>query len=61
MLLYDSGLRLTESLELRVKVIDFVYNQIVERDSKGEKDRIKMQSQKIIDPLKKPLQGYRNS
>ncbi len=35
MLLYGSGLRLSESLELRVKDIDFGYNQILVRDSKG--------------------------
>jgi site-specific recombinase XerD len=39
MLLYGSGLRLSESLELRVKDLDFGYNQIRVRDSKGEKDR----------------------
>jgi integrase len=32
MLLYGSGLRLSESLELRVKDIDFGYNQIIVRD-----------------------------
>lgn len=55
MLLYGSGLRLTESLELRVKDIDFGYKQIVVRDSKGEKDRITMLPQRIIEPLKKHL------
>lgn len=55
MLLYGSGLRLTESLELRVKDIDFDYNQIIVRNSKGEKDRSTMLPQKIIQPLKKHL------
>ena len=52
MLLYGSGLRLSESLELRVKDIDFEYNQITVRDSKGEKGRSTMLSQKIVQPLK---------
>lgn len=55
MLLYGSGLRLSESLELRVKDIDFGYNQIMVRDSKGEKDRTTMLPQKIIVPLKEHL------
>jgi len=55
MLLYGSGLRLSESLELRIKDIDFGYSQIVVRDSKGEKDRITMLPQKIVEPLKNHL------
>ena len=39
-LLYGSGLRLTEFLRLRVKDIDFGYNQIAVRDGKGGQDRI---------------------
>ena len=38
-LLYGGGLRLSEGLNLRVKDIDFDYNQIIVRDGKGEKDR----------------------
>lgn len=55
MLLYGAGLRLSESLELRVKDIDFGYSQIVVIDSKDEKDRITMLPQKIIEPFKKHL------
>ncbi|HHJ52780.1 MAG TPA: integron integrase, partial [Caldithrix abyssi] len=39
MLLYGSGLRLRECLQLRVKDVDFGYLQITVRDGKGEKDR----------------------
>ncbi|MGH9318407.1 MAG: integron integrase, partial [Vicinamibacteria bacterium] len=38
-LLYGSGLRLMESLRLRVKDIDFERRKIVVRDGKGKKDR----------------------
>ena len=41
-ILYGSGLRLMECLRLRVKDIDFGYNQIVVRDGKGQKDRVTM-------------------
>lgn len=38
-LLYGSGLRLMEAIRLRVKDIDFDYEQIVVRSEKGFKDR----------------------
>jgi integron integrase len=41
-LLYGTGLRLAEALRLRVKDIDFSYDQIVVRDGKGAKDRVTM-------------------
>jgi site-specific recombinase XerD len=39
-LLYGSGLRLHECLELRVKDIDVERNQVVVRRGKGQKDRV---------------------
>lgn len=39
MLLYGSGLRISEALRLRVLDIDFEYHQIAVRDGKGSKDR----------------------
>ncbi|HHS13520.1 MAG TPA: integron integrase, partial [bacterium] len=39
-LLYGAGLRLSECLRLRVKDVDFDYNQLIIRDSKGNKDRV---------------------
>ena len=39
-LLYGSGLRLMECIRLRVKDLDFHYNHIVVRDTKGQNARI---------------------
>lgn len=42
LLLYGSGLRLMEALQLRVKDIDFGMNQITVRGGKGDRDRVTM-------------------
>lgn len=55
-LLYGSGLRLMECLRLRVKDIDFTYNQIIVRDGKGEQDRITMLPGKLKEPVMRHLQ-----
>jgi integron integrase len=55
-LLYGSGLRLTECLRLRVKDVDFEYQQITVRDGKGSKDRVTMLPTSVIEPLKLQLQ-----
>lgn len=54
-LLYGSGLRLSECLQLRIKDIDFDYKQILVRDGKGEKDRHTVLPSSIITDLKKHL------
>jgi integron integrase len=41
-LLYGSGLRLMDCLRLRVKDVDFSYNQLTLREGKGGKDRVTM-------------------
>jgi integron integrase len=41
-LLYGTGMRLMEVLRLRVKDLDFAYDQITVRDGKGAKDRVTM-------------------
>jgi len=51
-LLYGSGLRLMECVRLRVKDIDFGYNQITMRDGKGQRQRVTLLPQR----LKRPLQ-----
>jgi integrase len=55
MLLYGSGLRLEECLELRVKDIDVDRNQIVVRRGKGQKDRTTTLPTAAIDPLRRHL------
>lgn len=40
MLLYGTGLRLEECLQLRVKDLDFDRHQIIVREGKGRKDRV---------------------
>jgi site-specific recombinase XerD len=39
-IIYGAGLRLMECLRLRIKDVDFAYNQITVRDGKGQQDRI---------------------
>lgn len=55
-LLYGSGLRLMECLRLRVKDLDFQYNQITVRDGKGQKDRVTMLPGSVKDSLKRHLE-----
>lgn len=55
-LLYGSGLRLTECLQLRVKDLDFEYRQLTVRAGKGAKDRTTMLPSLTIDPLKHQLE-----
>jgi site-specific recombinase XerD len=49
--LYGSGLRLNESLSLRIKDLDFAQHQIVVRDTKGNEDRVTMLPDSLIAPL----------
>jgi integron integrase len=55
-LLYGSGLRLSECLQLRVKDLDFEYQQITVRDGKGQKDRVTLLPKSTIEPLKLQLE-----
>jgi len=54
-LMYGSGLRLMECLRLRVKDLDFSYNQIMVRSGKGDKDRVTPMPVKLKEPLRKQL------
>jgi integron integrase len=54
-LLYGAGLRLRECLNLRVKDLDFDYQQITVRDGKGGKDRVTMLPAGLQEPLRTHL------
>jgi len=54
-LLYGSGLRLSECLQLRVQDIDFEQKQIIVRSGKGNKDRGTILPEKLIPELKQQI------
>lgn len=54
-MLYGAGLRLMECLRLRVKDIDFKYKQIMVRDGKGQKDRVTMLPEVVMEPFQRHL------
>lgn len=54
-ILYGGGLRIMEGIRLRTKDIDFANRQIIIRSGKGNKDRITMLPEKIVEPLKNHL------
>ncbi|RME11273.1 MAG: integron integrase [Ardenticatenia bacterium] len=55
-LLYGSGLRLMECLRLRVKDLDFEQFQVIVRDGKGQKDRVTVLPQALVEPLQRQVQ-----
>jgi len=59
MLLYGSGVRLEECLELRVKDLDFDRHQIIVRQGKGQKDRVTMLPAAITETLTRHLADVR--
>ena len=52
-LLYGSGLRLTECMQLRIKDIDFDLNEIIVRSGKGDNDRRTLLPRILIPQLKR--------
>ena len=54
-LIYGSGMRLMECVRLRVKDVDFHYKQLMIRDAKGQKDRVTMLPESLIEPLRNHL------
>jgi integron integrase len=48
MILYGSGLRMTEALRLRIKDVDFSMRQVTVRSGKGDRDRITTLSANLI-------------
>lgn len=58
-LLYGTGMRLMESIRLRVQDIDFDRNMIIVRDGKGKKDRVVPLPKRLRDPLLSHLKHVR--
>jgi integron integrase len=54
-LLYGTGMRLLECLRLRVKDIEFDRREIVVREGKGNKDRVTVLPENLIQPLRDQL------
>ena len=54
-LLYGTGMRISEGLQLRVKDLDFAHRAVVVRHGKGGKDRVLMLPQTLNVPLKVQL------
>jgi len=50
---YGSGLRLKQSLRVRVKDLDFVHRAVVVRNGKGDKDRVVTLTDELIVPLQR--------
>ncbi len=55
-LLYGSGLRLLECLRLRVKDIDFGYDQIIVREGKGMRERVTLLPARLKRALREHLE-----
>jgi len=58
-LLYGTGFRLMEALRLRVKDLDFERSQITIRAGKGDKDRIGLLPDRLVEPLRRQLRTAR--
>jgi integron integrase len=56
-LLYGSGLRLAESLSIRVKDVDLPRRELMVRNGKGGKDRVTVIPERMIEPLQEHLRA----
>lgn len=54
-LLYGTGMRISEAMNLRVKDLDFAHKTIIVREGKGAKDRALMLPASLIEPLQAQL------
>jgi integron integrase len=54
-LLYGTGMRLAEGLNLRVKDVDFDRHVVIVRSGKGDKDRVVMLPRSLVQPLREQL------
>ena len=53
--LYGTGMRLSEGLQLRVKDVDFDHRAIIVREGKGRKDRVVMLPRTLESPLREQM------
>ena len=58
-LLYGTGLRLMECLQLRVKDVDLARCQLIVRQGKGAKDRMTMFPRSLVEAMQHHLAGVR--
>jgi integron integrase len=58
-LMYGSGVRLDELINLRVKDLDFERGQLVVRSGKGDKDRVTVLPRSLVDRLQQHLESAR--
>ena len=54
-LLYGTGMRVMEGVRLRVKDVEFTRRELIVREGKGNKDRITMLPQSLVEPLQSHL------
>ncbi|HKI79230.1 MAG TPA: integron integrase [Ignavibacteriaceae bacterium] len=59
-LLYGTGMRLNEGLRLRIKDLNFSYKIINVRDGKGEKDRVTILPNILVNDLKQQIEKVKN-
>ena len=57
---YGSGLRLMESVRLRVKDLEFDRRAVIVRQGKGGKDRVVTLADALVEPLQRHLAARRN-
>ncbi|OHD13058.1 MAG: hypothetical protein A2086_03980 [Spirochaetes bacterium GWD1_27_9] len=55
--LYGSGLRVSEVVKLKICHLDLENLKIIIKEGKGKKDRITILSQKLVDKIKKLIEG----
>ena len=58
-LLYGTGMRLTEGLQLRIKDLDLPQRQVIVRSGKGDKDRVTMLPAALVAPLTELIEQRR--
>ncbi|KNY25931.1 site-specific tyrosine recombinase/integron integrase [Pseudobacteroides cellulosolvens] len=59
MLIYSSGLRVSEAARLKIEDIDYIRNMIHIRNAKGKKDRYTVLSKRLLEVLKLYLEVHK--